>query len=144
MKTDAPKIFTEDLTKYEGFIRATNEGLLNAVRDMNQQIEIRNRVIELIRKDIRHEPVSMKDMAELARTSCPDFHSLDTLIDLIEKFNIRETLDYISASAYKQSIDCSKVSCAECWRNYINQTAHIINMSPIDVKNYDIHKDDDK
>ena len=136
-------IFTEDMSKYAAFMKATNEGLENAIGEMQQQIDARKRVLTIIEQYNQDHSISMKDLAELARISCPDFHSIDTLLELIENFNIEPAIAYIKESAYKKSLDCSGISCAQCWRNYINKTAHILNMSPIDVKNYTFNSDDE-
>lgn len=136
-------IFTEDLSKYGAFLHATNEGLEKAIIEMKQQIEARKKIIKIIEKYTETHTASTRDLNSLAKLSCPDFHSLDTLLDLIESFGIEPTSTYLKESSYKQSINCAGKSCAECWKNYINTTAHILNTAPVDIKNFTMDKDDD-
>lgn len=136
-------IFTEDLSKYGAFLHATNNGLEKAIVDMKQQVEARKKIIKIIDKYNTTHTTSIRDLNSLAKLSCPDFHSLDNLIELIEGFGMEPTKTYIKESAYKESINCAGKSCAECWKNYINTTAHILNTAPIDIKNFTMDKDDD-
>ncbi len=136
-------IFTEDLSKYSAFLLATNEGLERAIEDMRQQIDTRKRILKLVEKYEKTHTASIRDISAIAKMSCPDFHSLDTLLDLIEGFGIEPTATYLKESAYKKSINCAGKSCSECWKDYINMTAHILNTAPVDIKNFTTDKDDD-
>ena len=142
MKKENSQLFTEDLTKYSAFLSATNEGLVRAIDDMKQQVEARKRILKIVEKQQNGQAVSIRDIAALAKKSCPDFHSLDTLIDLIDKLGIDPPAAFINESQYRRSLDCSGKTCTECWRSYINNTARILNESPIDIKNYDLDGDD--
>ena len=136
-------IFTEDLGKYSAFLKATNEGLNRAIEDMKQQVEARKRILKIIQKYEETHTASMRDLSTLAKLSCPDFHSLDNLLDLVEGFGVEPVMTYLKESAYKQSINCAGKGCTECWKNYINMTAHILNIAPVDIKNFTLDKDDD-
>lgn len=130
------------MTKYGAFLAATNEGLARAIEDMKNQVEARKRILKLIEKQQDGQNVSVRDLSMLAKKACPDFHSLDTLIELIDKLGIEPPAAFIQESQYHRSIDCSGKTCIECWKQYINNTAHILNVSPIDVKNYNLDGDD--
>ncbi len=136
-------IFTEDLTKYGAFLHATNEGLTRAIEDMKQQIDARKRIIKIIEKYESTHTASMRDLSSLAKLSCPDFHSLDTLLELIEGFGIEPTASFLKEISYKKSINCADKTCPECWKAYINTTAHILNTAPVDIKNFTMDKDKD-
>ena len=136
-------IFTEDLTKYGSFLEATNEGLTRAIEDMQKQIDTRKRILKLIQKHMDTKTVSSRDLSTIAKMSCPDFHSIDTLINLVKGFGIEPTASYLKESAYEKSIVCSGKSCAECWKNHINMTAHILNTAPVDIKNFTLGPDED-
>ena len=140
-KSNKP-IFTEDMTKYKDFLSVTNEGLAKAAEEICSQIESRQKIIEIIQKYQDHHTVASKDLAELAKISCPDFHSLDAIIDKLVYEQDTSNASYSSINeSYRASINCAGKTCTECWKDYINATAHLLNVSPVDIKNLSPEED---
>lgn len=140
-KTIQKQFFTEDLSKYKHFLEASDVNIGASIATMQQEIDVHNKIIALIEQYQAQGTADKKDLTELARTSCPDFVTLNTFEKINSDF-YASVEDLFNASAEEVVMDCSKTTCEICWKNYINQIARLLNQSMIDVKLYDPNEDD--
>ena len=126
--------FTEDLSNYMHFLEACNVNIAASIHTMQQEIDVHQKIIALIKRYQKGATAAKKDLTEITKICCPDFMAINAL----EKQN-----SDLYASAEEIVLDCSKTTCEICWKNYINQTARILNRNFVDVKLYDPTEDDD-
>ena len=140
-KTIQKHFFTEDLSKYKHFLRASDVNIAASIATMQQEIDVHQKIIALIERYQTEKTADKKDLTELAAVSCPDFVTLNAF----EKMNSNAYSsidDLFNVPAEEIVLDCSKTTCELCWKNYINQIARLLNQSFIDVKLYDPTEDD--
>ena len=141
-KTIQKQFFTEDLSKYMHFLKASDVNIAASIATMQQEIDVHQKIIDLIKRHQSGETIDKKSLTELAKISCPDFVTLNAF----EKINsdvYASIDDLFNTPAEEIVLDCSKMTCEICWKNYINQIARLLNQSFIDVKLYDPTGDND-
>lgn len=140
-KTFHKPIFTEDLSKYGAFLEASDVNIQASIQTMQQEIEMHQKICALIKQYETEGVASKDDFLSLSRISCPDFVTLNAFEKL--SAGMASSLEELfEMPAEEVIVNCSKMKCDVCWKNYINQIARLLNMGFVDVKVYEKGDDD--
>lgn len=140
-KTLHKPIFTEDLNKYASFLEASDVNLEATITAMRKETQVHQQIRDIVKKYQEEKTVASEDFEALAKTSCPDFVTLNAFEKINDYAGNVESI-LRDSEAEESVFDCSGITCETCWKNYINHMARLLNQSYVDIKMYGPEDDD--